>query len=368
MTHQTGQPLWFSPSPSTGEGRDGGGSLASTATVSPPPQPSPIKGEGARRLLRDLCFLLALTPLASTAADFTTDLQHHWLAPRAADFARASAPLVPALQTLCNAPPSGSEPALSEARQQWLTALAAWERLSAVAIGPVLERRSQRQIDFTPTRPRLIDKAIKAAPKTPTDMELIGTPAKGLPALEWLLWTKPVQPASPACGYAVRVAEEVHREAQALATSPAPAADPKTVLSDLVNQWVGGLERLRWANLEMPTRVAMTGGGQEAPDYPRLASGASAASWAAQWDGLKALATGPVSLASALGAAGQTQVAGDLTRTVAAADNAMQGLSDADGARILAAAKALAELKRLVEDRVAPALGVSIGFSDADGD
>jgi predicted lipoprotein len=39
-----------------------------------------------------------------------------------------------------------------------------------------------------------------------------------------------------------------------------------------------------------------------------------------------------------------------------------------DTARILAAAKQLAALKRLVENEIAPALGVNIGFSDADGD
>lgn len=390
MRRQTGQRPF--PSQSMEAGRDGGGGLTTTTTVSPPPQPAhgwlcmanrlrrrravlsetppspPVEGEGARRLRRDLCFILALTPLASTAANFTTDLQHHWLAPRAADFARASAFLTHALQALCDAQPTQAEPALAEVRRHWLTALAAWERLSTVAIGPVLERRSRRQIDFTPTRPKLIEKAIKSAPRSSADMELIGTPAKGLPALEWLLWTKPVQPASPACGYAVRVTEEVHREARALAASPAPAGDARTVISELVNQWLGGLERLRWAGLELPLRVAQTGGGREAPDFPRRASGASAADWAAQWDGLKALATGPVSLRAALAEAGKAPEATALAEAVTRADTALAGLAPDDGERVLAAARALADLKRLVEDRVAPALGVAIGFSDADGD
>ena len=43
-------------------------------------------------------------------------------------------------------------------------------------------------------------------------------------------------------------------------------------------------------------------------------------------------------------------------------------LEPAQRERVLAAAAALGALKRLVEDEVAPALNVSIGFSDADGD
>lgn len=326
------------------------------------------RGATQRRWLGRLVALLALGPGIAPATELPIDLHRYWHAPRAADFAQAASHLTPALQALCDAPPDQAQPTLAQARRQWLATLAAWGRLSAVAMGPVLERRAQRQIDFTPTRPRLIEKAIRAAPRTPADMELIGTPAKGLPALEWLLWTQPVQPATPACRYAVQVADEVHREARALASAGPSATDAQTTLTELVNQWVGGLERLRWAGMEMPLRVTLTGGGRDAPDYPRRASGASGMDWAAQWEGLKALATGPVSLASVLTQQGQAPVAAALARMVDRADAAMTGLDTSDSERILVAARALADLKRLMEDHVAPALGVSIGFSDADGD
>jgi predicted lipoprotein len=346
---------------------------------------------------------------AVLAGTFAENLHNAWPAPRAADFARASALLAPAIQTLCNAPAAETTLSMQRTRQQWLNILTAWEHLSAVAIGPVLERRSQRQIDFTPTRPRLIEKAVKTAPVNAAEMELIGTPAKGLPALEWLLWVKPIQPASPECRYAVQVAAEIGREAHALASAAPASSESQTALSELVNQWIGGLERLRWANMEMPARVAMTGDSKEIPDFPRRASNASAASWAAQWSALRDLATGPVSLQSELKQRRKTQAAEKLAQTVEAADATMQGLvnvKDAqrlstlpspsgggaggegnghsadfhhsgrtlsmpvstDTARILAAAKQLAALKRLVENEIAPALGVNIGFSDADGD
>jgi len=57
-----------------------------------------------------------------------------------------------------------------------------------------------------------------------------------------------------------------------------------------------------------------------------------------------------------------------LNEHVRLADVAMNGLDSNDTPSILAAAKQLSALKRLVENEVAPALGVNIGFSDSDGD
>jgi predicted lipoprotein len=306
--------------------------------------------------------LLALCPGAN--ADTFAAAQAHRFAADAEAFARESGRLVPALQAVCDAPATEAEAALGRARRQWLASLAAWERLSAVAIGPLLTRRSQRQIDFLPTRPRLIEKAVRAAPADAAAMERIGTPAKGLPALEWLLWVKTIQPASPACGYAVLVAEEVAREAAALAAAP-QTLEP----GELLNQWVGGIERLRWSNLEMPARVALTSEGRQAPEFPRRASGATAASWAAQWATLRDWAVaGAGSLESALRARGQDETAVALARAVEQTDVAMRGLDTEDTGRLLTAAEALADLKRLVEYRVAPGLGGGIGFSVAAGD
>lgn len=317
-------------------------------------------------ILAGACLFALALP---ASADLAGSMQQDWLAPRAAGFTRAGAALTPAIQALCDAAPEQAAAALETARGQWLASLSGWERLSGVALGPVLERRSQRQIDFTPTRPRMIEKAIKSAPKTAADMELVGTPAKGLPALEWLLWTQPVQPATPACAYAVQVAAEVGREAAAIAQARYRPSDDQAYLAELVNQWVGGIERLRWAGMEMPVRVARTSGQAVEPDYPRRASGAAAVAWAAQWDALRTLAVARGgSLHAALRARAQDKLADRLAGAVRETDAAMQGLALGDHERILSAARSLAGLKHLVEAEVAPALAVSIGFSDADGD
>jgi predicted lipoprotein len=333
-----------------------------------------------RRLLAAAA-LIATAGVVNAGEPASTEMliqsvHREWTMPRSSDFVRDSIRLKPALQALCGAPPEKPEEALQHARQSWLQALSSWERLSAVAIGPLNERRSQRQIDFMPTRPKLIEKAVKSAPASLADLELIGTPAKGLPALEWLLWVKPVRPASAECHYAVLVAEEIEREALALNEAYKKAAGQEqgkeaanVSLSELVNQWVGGLERLRWPNMEMPVRVAMTSRTKIEPEFPRRSMGAVAMSWSAQWEALRTLAAGKgISLETALRVNKQNKLADSLVEAINKADKAMQGLQATDESRVLEAARELAALKRLVEDGVAPALGVTIGFSDADGD
>jgi len=328
--------------------------------------PLPARGEGwgGESLVRPFAAaLLAIVVFQATPA--LADLHTAWFTPRAVAFAQQTANLAPAIEALCVASPESAPAALDQARSRWLASLGAWERLAGVAIGPVLERRSQRQIDFSPTRPRLIEKAVKAAPASAKDMELIGTPAKGLPALEWLLWVKPVQPASAECRYAVQVALEIGREAQALAVARPAPLDPQTALGELLNQWIGGLERLRWASLEMPQRVAMTAA-KDAPDFPRQASAGTALAWAGQWDALRSLAG--AGLAPALRERRAQALADRLIQALNRADTALAGLDGRDRERVLAAGQALANLKKLAEGEVATALGVSIGFSDSDGD
>lgn len=119
-------------------------------------------------------------------------------------------------------------------------------------------------------------------------MERIGTPAKWLQALGWLLWTQPVAPSSAGCSYAGEVALDIEREAlalqhefTALAANDWSGAEPKTVaagISALVNPWLGSMERLRWAQMEKPMRAASAKG---PPDWRHMASGQTAQSWAA---------------------------------------------------------------------------------------
>lgn len=312
-------------------------------------------------------------------------LHTHWTWPRAQAFVAAAAGLTQALQAHCSAPAAGGRAlsGLQAARQHWRHTVTAWERLSAVATGPLLQRRSQRQIDFQPTRATLIDKAVSQVPQGPDALERVGAPAKGLPALEWLLWTRPVVPGQAACSYALELARDVEREAQALhdgfaALALRPAEDWTEVLTrnaveELLNQWVGGLERLRWAQMDKPLRA-----GRPA-ELPRAASGTTLASWQAQWSAIQALARfagaaapapgqGLVPLETYLRGQGLNPLADQLARAVDTVNATWPRTVPRQPAQTRHTSRALAQLKQLGESALAPALDVRIGFSDADGD
>lgn len=302
--------------------------------------------------------------------------------PQAQAFTAASAALVPAVQQGCAA--TGPR-ALDDARARWRDAMLAWERLSAVQIGPLVERRSARRIDFQPARPELIARSVKAAPADADGMARVGSPAKGLPALEYLLFTRPVAPGSAECRFAEVVAADLQREATAIeADFQALAAREwdedgeaaSTAFGEFINQWLGGIERLRWADIEKPIRSAE---GRPVA-YTRQAAAATAQAWQARWQALAALSAGParplgeglVPVEAYLRGRGQNPLADELAAQVARTGQAIERLGNgAAPARTdapLAAARELGALKSLLEKRIAPALQVALGFTDADGD
>ena len=319
----------------------------------------------------------AVTPFY-TPGDFMRSAYRFWYAPQAASFAEQAAALPAAITAVCE---RGDAAALAGARERWKATALAWDHLSGVQVGPLVQRRSSRQIDFTPTRPELIKRAIEKAPTDAAGMEVVGTPAKGLPALEWLLWKQPIAKATPACSYAVQVAADIEREAAALNKAFAelaakPPGDNEAAqvpaLAELVNQWTGGLERLRWGEMEKP-RLS-----REAA-FSRSASGQTGARWAAQWKALNTLGAAQGQTALRPGSAiapletymrglGRDAPADQLARAMGKADKAMRNLNVNNRAAVTSASRAIADVKKVAEAEVAPAMEVSLGFSDADGD
>lgn len=299
-----------------------------------------------------------------TPGAYLQALYARWYAPRAREFAEAARALAEAQQARC----AGAD--LARPRVAWLSAMTAWERLNAVAVGPLVERRSARRIDFMPTRPASIERAIAQEQR---DMALVGAPAKGLPALEWLLWKHRLAAGSAACDYAARVAEDIADEASVLAADFAARREwgdeaQAAAFGEVLNQFVAGLEALRWAQIGRPLKE---GRGQ----FPRAASASSAAAWTARWQALRTLAVfredapdAPISMEAYLRGRGFNALADRLLGAVQRAGLALQGASPSRPAALNTALRELAALKRRMEDEVAPALDVSIGFSDADGD
>lgn len=280
----------------------------------------------------------------------------------------------------------GSVRSFDEARQTWKSAALAWAALSAVATGPLVTRRSARRVDFMPVRTALILRAIDAAPVGEEALDRVGSPAKGLGALEWLLWAPEAPRHEAAKTFAAEVARDIQREAEAVAGGFATMAeremdDEAVVLAfaEILNQWIGGLEQLRLQRLLRPVEEARTRGAR-APVPLRPWAGTDAQERAARWQALQAAAIFagpaapprgqglPVPIETYLRGRGLNPLADRLRAAAAAAERALTAAADNKPASMLRAAQRLGQAKRLAEAEVAPALDVRVAFSDADGD
>lgn len=324
-------------------------------------------------------------PYYTPAAYMQGVIQHHH-APLADHFQRDADALVTDVQSWCGALAPQSTASLTLARAQWTRTLVSWSALSAVAIGPLVDRRSARRIDFQPIRLAMIDKGVALAAPTLSGLDTIGAPGRGLPALEWLLWAGPAEPDTPSCRYAALLAQDVAQEASALNAGfqnmarqdlPEDAAWSGPAMGEVFNQWTGAIETLRWKELGKPLASAPKG---QRPAFARPFSQQSTQAWAAQWSSIQALSVLSGERAPAPGAAlipieaylrgrGLNTLAQSLVDATSRTDRAMRALTRQPSNQTChAAMNALDALKHRVENQIAPALQISIGFSDADGD
>jgi predicted lipoprotein len=314
----------------------------------------------------------------------------HRLPELAQAFERSAAQLVSRTEAHCK-----GQATLAELRTIWLQTLLSWQTLASPEVGPLVVRRSQREIDFWPTRERLLRQALAKAPQSLADMERVGTPAKGFPAYEQLLATASGSALTPAtCRYASLLAQGTAAEAQALHTelttlaqkdwSEAPE-DATSAFAEWINQWLGGLERLRWAHIEKPIQTHRTTGAAsgEPMAFPRLTREANLADWRAQWQGLRAMARLAPGQYAAPPAPGQALIpiealllgkgrlplaqrwAQALDRTSAELAALTPSSSEAE---LLAMTQRMKAVTVLYQNEVAAALDVPLGFTSADGD
>ncbi|ASM76143.1 hypothetical protein VITFI_CDS0364 [Vitreoscilla filiformis] len=180
----------------------------------------------------------------------------HWYAPRVVEFVRRVEALKQTLDAHCD----GNELVIP-VRQAWRDTLTAWDRLGTVAIGPLVERRTARRLDFQPARAELIEQAIGASAQNQLDMDQVGSAARGLPALEWLLWSSPYQPAArqsrrsrPAAS--ARATARAKAKAKASAKSPSkPKASAKGKRAEVwieLPQFAGSAQMLEQLALHLP--------------------------------------------------------------------------------------------------------------------
>ena len=306
-------------------------------------------------------------------------LYGQWYVPQTAQALTSAQALHRSLQAYCGQQPGKADAAvLRTAQQRFQQAADDWQRVAAVNMGPLVERRTDRMVNFQPLRPARLAEAIQQAPQSLAAMERIGSPAKGFPALEHLLWAQPAAPGNASCSYAVMAAASVNDEIQGLQTAfqaTAAAKPDLRVTEEFLNQWIGGLEQLRWERMEKPLRSASTTSGKKKPQLIRMDSDSTIASWRAQWSGLRDLAVAPagspedrVSIAGLVAAHYRPLTAGRFAKAVQEVDAQFAALDRTDLESVQKLSTALSGLKRWVEADIASLLQLSIGFSDGDGD
>lgn len=323
-------------------------------------------------------------PLAHPQTGALVDgLLKNWYAPAAKRFAADGDVLVDKTQAWCtgsakNPTPATHDPALDAARQAWVQAMSSWTRLSAVQIGPLLDRHSDTRLDFQPMRPAALDKVI-ANPVAPGEwaMDRVGAQARGLPAMEYLLWKKPAAPRTPTCAYLNVLAHDLRDEAHELdkayaaeAAATRSADESAAWFNTYVNQWLAGMGRMRWRDLEMPVR---SWGLDQAP---RAASGQTALAWRERWQALRVPTAGGagapdglVPLTGYLRARGLAASADALARDAGQADSALQGATPATpGPQLLEAAKRVDFVTHTIARDVSTQLQIQLEFSADDGD
>ena len=323
--------------------------------------------------------LSAVAPPYISAQQLLMGLLNQYLLPSAAALLQAAKALEASLAEP-NTPPAQWR----QHRALWTHTMLAWERLAAVSVGPLLERRSARTIDFWPTRPAQIQRLLAHGLGDITSvqkLDTVGVSARGLPALEWLLWK--TDDRGPAHRYAHLLAQQVTAESQALlsgyqtlAAAEWDEADAWALYGEWFGQAVGGLDQLRIKKMVLETRA------RDSSPWVRGLSGQTARAWQAQAQGLQAFLVGsparqaaalpglPVagSVNSLLLGRGHITDSQALLRQTQATIVLVQAACPANATSVRLAQAALAELSGQMSALATGVLNIALGFTDADGD
>jgi len=350
---------------------------------------------------RTLAALLAwaaagLAGAAQPPADLGKRLVEGYIAPATRALADSGRQLADTLQGWCARP---DEAGSGRVRQGYAQVVRAWAGVEFLRFGPLVESNRYERIFFWPD-PRGIAlrqvQALLAAPAAPTAGELASrsVAVQGLPALEYVLYRDGGLLAAPGgegfasgCAYAAAVAANVARVGGELADAWAPGGayarhfarpapgdalyrSTQEVAAEAVKALSTGLQYARDVKL-----LPVLGSGPDAAQ-PRRApfwrSGQTVPSMLAWTQGLQAFYRAGGYDYGEDAWIGEN-LTGELQR-LEAVFAALPGpveetLASPDGHRSLTLATLLLKnAKALVDQDMAPALGVAIGFNALDGD
>jgi predicted lipoprotein len=315
------------------------------------------------------------------------------IVPGYADLADRLDALAAAVDELCGAP---GDAALESARAAWREAAVAWPATRAGGVGPAMERRLMGAIGY-PARPGTVSGLLEGdGPLDPDALASEGSAARGLPTLELLLFdagsaalAAPDPAGARRCEYAGSAATLAASAAREVLDDwtggyvDSLASGGQDSVAALVNEVAHTMQEVDDQGLRVLANA------ETVDDLPSAMREGPAAHDLAE---LRAMHAGVAAVV--LGGSGSDSgsdsgpggllavvedrdpdVAGRLRSAVTESTDAFAGLpaSTAEGitaqaAALAAAGDAAARVKVVVGTEVASVLGVTIGFSDADGD
>ena len=324
------------------------------------------------------------------------DLADEAIVPAYRQFDSAATALHAAAVRLCDAP---SEAALADARTALDAARSAWAYSEPMWVGPVMDRRSWAVVRW----PAAVDeiKALIADTSIELDRDRlanrIGADQRGLGAVEHVLYTDSSGAAGTAsavlsaladprrCGYLRGVTEVVAEEAAVVAAGwtedwdgAGPYRDQFSAeggdgLDSIVNDTLFLLERI--TDLELGPALGAMGSEVRLDAIDEGPAAAGAEDLVSRLDGVRAVLIGDQSAGAGLAPLLGDELTGRLSDQLAAARAAASGLEPplrraaaTSSASVAAARDAVKVIQITVATEVVGRLGVTIGFSDADGD
>jgi len=346
--------------------------------------------------------LTAAAPWAAAAglpADLGERLARDYARPAVAKMAEAASALDGELRGWCAQPAAAGAARVGEAFEKLALA---WSGVEILRFGPLVQANRYERLAFWPDTRGVMPKQVQAliaaqdeALLAPGALAGRSVAVQGLPALEYVLYGEPGllgQSGAPgfayACGYARAVAANVAAISRDVAQAwsaegdfgrqfARPQAgndlyrDPQEVAAEAMKALSTGLQFAR------DVKIAPVLGDSAAAARPKRAafwrSKLSTRLLAANVDGLKAFYLAgayPLPAGDAWMDASMRGELGSIAQTLRAVPVPLEeALAQEEGRRLLTlAALTLKNAKAIVDQDLAPALGVMIGFNALDGD
>ena len=298
---------------------------------------------------------------------------------------------------LCDDP---SEANLQEARDSWRTARASWMHTRAMGFGPIMDRRSVRLLDWSPTDTAGIAELVSGG--APVDAaqvrDVLASNRRGFGAIEHLIFQDDaltrLGDLPSYCSYLTALTQVVREEADAAllewTAGPegrAPYRDyftdrssvsllPIAAVEEVVRTQVFLIRDI--VHMRLASALGLREGGADLSAIPGNAADSGLEDLRHELLGMQAVyegsgseAAGVSDLVRPLSADTDRRMKEQLTAALAAVDSVEVTLRVAVAQRpeqVEALYQTLLDLQRTLSSEVVSLLGVSVGFSDTDGD